>query len=202
MNYPKDLIGLKFDRLTVIERRGLNKYNAPLFLCKCDCGKLKEYSRNKLVTHRTRSCGCLKSDVQKLKNTSHGLCGTRLFGIFKSMKQRCNNPKSRAYKDYGGRGIKIEWKSVKDFHDDMIKSHDEHISIYGIKNTIIERIDVNGNYCKENCKWATVREQNNNKRFKVKKENLIELYGEKKTLLEWARLMKTSKYKLQKAINE
>lgn len=200
MNYPKDLTGIRFTRLLVKDSAGIGKFKIPLYVCECDCGKIAKVSRNKLVTKGTRSCGCLKSELSTLRSTKHGLSNTRMFQTFKGMKARCNNPKNNAYMNYGGRGIKIEWKSVQDFYDDMHESYDDHVSIYGVKETTIERIDVNGNYCKENCKWATNLEQAGNKQKKPKNEQLIELYGEKKTLAQWAKLMKVSKYRLNRSL--
>lgn len=84
--------------------------------------------------------------------------------IFLGMKRRCTDIKSSNYKYYGERGIKVEWKSYQEFKDDMYKSYKEHAKLFGEKQTTIDRIDVNGNYCKKNCRWATWKEQSGNKR--------------------------------------
>lgn len=80
------------------------------------------------------------------------------------MKKRCYNQNEHSYKDYGGRGIRVLWSSFPDFYTDMGKPYEEHVALYGEKDTSIDRINNDGNYCKANCRWATKKEQANNKR--------------------------------------
>lgn len=115
----------------------------------------------------------------------HGFDGTHFCRVFSRMKERCNNKNKDNFNSYGGRGIKVLWKSFEDFKNDMYDSYLEHLNKNGHKNTQIERIDVNGNYCKENCKWATIKEQSLNRRTNV----FISFNNKRKTISEWAEEM-------------
>jgi len=148
--------------------------------------------------------------IPELKNKCH--CGknrcmvhreskTPFYRKYLHIRSRCIFTWDKDYRNYGARGIKFEWTSYQDFKKDMYESYVKHVEKHGKKNTTIDRINVNGNYCKQNCRWATVKQQINNTRF-----NRIILYKNKKdTLSNWAGkynlLPETLSYRLNRGLN-
>lgn len=160
-----DLTGQKFGKLTVLER--VWRKGATHWRCRCDCGNEAVVVNSHLVNGYTKSCGCLRKEFCKSDKINRtyidGRINDRLYHIYYNMLDRCNNPNSTNYKNYGERGITVckEWEeSYESFRD---WSHKNGYK----KDLTIDRIDVNGNYEPSNCRWTTIKEQQNNKRDTV-----------------------------------
>lgn len=187
------MIGKRFGRLTVVGRE--KTYVAPcgtkraMWKCLCDCGNEIVASTINLTSGNTKSCGCLKTERIVLFNTSHGGTHDRLYGIWKSMKHRCNNPNDSHYGTYGGKGISIcdEWNDYKCFKDWAYKHGYDEDAEYG--ECTLDRIDNDGNYEPSNCRFVNRLIQANN----TSKNHIIELNGHKMTIAEFARIMNIDK---------
>ena len=167
-------VGQVYGRLEIVKFVG-KKYNTiPMFECRCSCGNIVTARLYSLRSGNTKSCGCYRSEYVADKNTKHGLSKCEIYPIWKTIHQRCYNPKCKDYKYYGAVGVKMsdEWnKDFSKFYDDMYQEYCEHILKYGNKNTSLDRIDPNGDYCKENCRWVTWAEQNASDHKRVFKGN-------------------------------
>lgn len=172
-------VGTRFGRLVVVgdgkmtTKEGWKKSS---FLCVCDCGNQIDVASGSLRRGVSNSCGCLQKELLVSRITKHGMTRTREFNGWMIMKARCTNVNHPRYYRYGGRGITVcdRWlESFDNFYEDMGDKP---------RGMSLERIDNDGNYCKENCKWATNREQANNRR-----NNKYYLYnGVAKNLVEWS----------------
>jgi hypothetical protein len=171
MGIIKDLTGQVFGRLTVLSFNSFIEKRRTVWNCKCTCGKEVTAPGKNLTNGHKLSCGCLTK-----ARFTHRSTGTRLHGIWGDMKNRCNNPRHKGFKNYGGRGIKIceDWQ--KDFSIFKVWA-----IANGYSETLkIERINNDGNYEPDNCKWATDLEQSFNKRT----TRQIILFGETLNLLQ------------------
>lgn len=180
-----DLSFQRFGRLTALYR--IDDYISPngnkksRWLCVCDCGNCTAVTTNQLIKGGTKSCGCLKKELSKVngkKNFKHGEGKTRLYNIWRGIKSRCCNPSDHDWKNYGGRGITMceEWKNSYIAFRDWALAHGYR------DNLTIDRIDVNGGYYPDNCRWATVKEQCNNTRV----NRFLTWDGVTKTKTQWA----------------
>ena len=164
----KNELGKRYGKLIVISRVGkLGSCKQIRWLCKCDCGNTIETNGENLRNGKTRRCHeCLAKDRQGQGNPHFkgGHYRDRLYHVWISMKQRCNNPHNRKYKHYGGRGISIcpEWMEYETFRSWAYANGYDDSAIYG--KTTLDRIDVNGNYEPSNCRFADLYVQNKNRR--------------------------------------
>lgn len=183
-----DLTGKRFSRLLVLERsnekyktKNGKEYPNSIYVCQCDCGNIIHCLGGNLLKGRTTSCGCFQKDCTSKRFSKHGMRRSRLYNCWVNMRSRCNNQKNKAYKNYGERGITVcnEWdNSFEEFMKWALSNgYSEELTI--------DRIDVNGNYCPNNCRWATTEQQANNQRKTIR----IEISGIEKSLKQWTNFM-------------
>ena len=157
-------VGKKYGRLVIVEDSlmGGNKRSIEAI---CDCGKKVNVRLNYLRSGHSKSCGCYRSEKVTDENTTHNMSRTSEYHCWATMIQRCTNPNNQKYLYYGGRGISVskEWRSFQNFIKDMGLKPSKHLSI--------DRINNDGNYCKENCRWADHFTQMNNTRKTIKKHS-------------------------------
>ena len=173
------MVGRKFGRLTVISE-AWERTPQCSWICLCDCGNTTDpIPGYNLRSGRVVSCGCRKRDGKLSSLYKHGGAKTKLYEVFKTMHRRCEAETSNRFSYYGARGISVceEWKDFRAFREWA------HNNGYA-EGLTLDRIDNNGDYCPENCRWATVKQQSNNRRNNV----YIEIDGQLKTAAQWSDL--------------
>lgn len=171
--YKIDLTGKKNNKLTIVRYSHKTKCGT-YWDAICECGNNIKIRGSHFKNGHTKTCGCSKE--------KHGATGTTIYIAWKAIKRRCHNANNDKYKDYGGRGITVcdKWLTFNGFYEDMGDQPEGHT---------IDRIDVNGNYCKENCRWATREQQDNNKRNSVK----ITYNNKTQTVTQWSKELGVTK---------
>lgn len=172
-----DLTGRVFSKWTVVRFVGRSKWRVAYWECLCSCGNRRYVSQTPLLRGDSVCCGCTMAEHQRLKHTTHGKSHTPEYGAWKAMLHRCQSPKDARYKDYGGRGISVcdRWQNVDSFISDMGSRPSP-------KHTL-DRIDNDGDYCPENCRWVVRSVQDNNKR----NNRYLVHSGLTLTISEWSR---------------
>lgn len=167
MGYPKKdkYTGRRNGRLVALRWK-----SSGVWLFKCDCGTQKELSissvfRNNPLHRTVKSCGCLLKEIMTTGGNvkRHGMCGTKFYKSWTAMRSRCYRRHDSRFSHYGRRGIIVEWDSFEEFKKDMYPSFLRHNKKFGGRQTTLDRKDVNSNYCKSNCRWATQRTQQRNR---------------------------------------
>lgn len=180
----KDIVGKRYGKLVVLaidSRR--DKANHKYLLCQCDCGKQKSIAMSHLKTGSSRSCGCGVVESTIKRNTTHNGTYSRLYSIWAGMKRRCFNPNDANFKYYGGRGITMakEWNDFSTFREwSLANGYNDSLTI--------DRINVNGNYTPDNCRWVDFKFQSCNKT----NNRSITIDGETKLISEWCKVASVS----------
>ena len=185
-----DMVGRRFGRLIVIEEAG-RKRKEVTWKCKCDCGAETVVTGYYLRSGHTQSCGCLIKDSKTIK---HGLYGSRIHSIYYNMKNRCYNPNYYLFHRYGGRGIAVcdEWlgeNGLQNFYEWSVENG------YADKMSI-DRIDNDKGYSPDNCRWVTMKQQQNNRST----NRIITVNGISRTLSQWADVLPVSYRTLQRHV--
>ena len=195
----ENLVGMKFGRLTVMDRESpKSKKTKGLWVCKCECGNVIKVNTSDLKSGNTTSCGCKRKETLRQLRTKHGESNTRLYNVWSDMKKRCYNTKNVDYKNYGGRGITVcdEWMDFQNFYEWAIANGYDETAPRG--QCTIDRIDVDGCYEPENCRWVDRYIQMNNKR----NNRILTYNGESHTLAEWCEIVNVPYSCLKSRLNK
>lgn len=183
----EDLTGKRFGMLTVIERAPNSAAGKPMWRCKCDCGNETVVHGNALRDGYTKSCGCYRREIGRAKNLTHGGSKDRLYATWNMIKQRCNDPANKSYKNYGGRGIKVcsEWNNDYEAFKTwaLQNGYDPNAKR---KECTIDRINNDKGYSPDNCRWVDSITQANN----CRSNHNLAFQGKTQTISQWARQQK------------
>lgn len=175
-----DLTGMRFGRLTVLERQGSNNRGQALWGCVCDCGNEVVVESWSLRGGNTQSCGCLWKERVRETIQTHGMSRTSIYHTWESIRKRCGSKKHKNFKDYGGRGISVCSEWIDDFQS--FYDYVSQLPHFGEPGRELDRIDNDKNYEPGNVRWSTRKEQCNNRR-----SNLLVTYnGKTQTVTQWA----------------
>ena len=196
MGNGKDMIGMKINMWTVLEYVGKNKSGGYMWRCKCECGNERIVDGRSLRCGASKCCGCTRGK-NNIGNFKHGGRKERLYSVWQSMKSRCLNRNDTFYYRYGGRGIRVcdDWLDYEKFRTWALSSGYDPNSEY--RKCTLDRIENDGSYCPENCRWVAQKIQNNNR-----SSNHIVTNGDgvSKTLSEWSRIVGIKKDTLRRRI--
>jgi hypothetical protein len=195
MHKRLELIGCIFGRLLVESLAHMDKNHQSHWKCQCTCGNSKIVSGRHLIRGGTKSCGCLRKETTSATRSIHNRCTTPEYAIWNNLNQRCCNSKRLGYHNYGGRSITVceRWRGIDgfvNFYEDM-----------GARPTprhSIDRINNNEGYSKANCRWATRREQSNNRRT----NHNLSYNGETRSFADWSRLLGIKAQVIKDRINK
>jgi hypothetical protein len=164
MSKRTDITGNRYGRLTAVEYAGKQKWR-----CVCDCGNTTEVVTSSLRRGASTSCGCFRREHTIAKNTTHGMAKTPAYLRWKNIMQRCYNPNNPGYPDYGGRGVRVcdRWHDFAAYHADMGNPP---------AGMSLDRVDVNGDYEPDNCRWASAKIQARNKRNSIRVDGIELVY--------------------------
>lgn len=192
----KNMIGTKFNGSVVETRHGVDKWGQALWECLCSCGNKFTTTGGNIRSGNTKSCGCMKKSFIKEANTTHGDSNTRIYNIWCDMKRRCHSPANYSYEHYGARGISVceEWGASYE----VFKEWSENNGY--ADNLSIDRIDNDGNYTPDNCRWAGRKVQGRNKRD----NRIVDYRGKRMTMAELIETVgmpeSTVRYRIKKGI--
>ena len=188
-----DLIERHFGRLTVVALDGVHESpcgtKRKMWRCICDCGNETVVSTSNLLNGTTKSCGCWKHEKLREHNTIHNGTHDRLYGIWKNMKHRCNNPKDSRFNVYGKKGVKVceDWNEYENFKTWAYSNGYDENAEFG--ECTLDRIDNDGNYDPSNCRFVDRLTQANN----TSQNHFVEFNGYRMTIAEFARVMNIDK---------